>query len=111
MVLLSTETRLFTKGITDLTHSERVSISTSSFLAQHRAYYSTESKINLDFFFPSKRPGFPVFRAYGNNVPEFAIPDYIEVPCYDVTGRIVAELRGLTGTRWDLKILGAMGDE
>ena len=41
VVLLSTETRLFTKDITDLTHSERVSTSTSSFLAQHCAYSST----------------------------------------------------------------------
>ena len=38
MVLLSTETRLFTKDITDLTHSDSVSTSTSSFLAQRRAY-------------------------------------------------------------------------
>ena len=54
MVLLSTETRLFTKDITDLTHSDRVSTSTSSFLAQCRAYSSTESKINLEFCFQVK---------------------------------------------------------
>ena len=58
MVLLSTERRLFTKDITDLTHSERVSTSTSSFLAQRRAYSSTESKINLEFCFQVKDLGF-----------------------------------------------------
>ena len=51
MVLLSTETRLFTKDITVLTHSDRVSTSTSSFLAQRRAYSSTDSKIDLEFCF------------------------------------------------------------
>ena len=30
----------------------------------------------------------------------FANPDWIEVSCYDVTCWIIAELRGLTGTRW-----------
>ena len=54
MVLLSTETRPFTKDITDLTHSDRVSTSTSSFLAQRRAYSSTESKINLELCFQIK---------------------------------------------------------
>ena len=57
MVLLSTETRLFTKAITVLTHSDRVSTSTSSFLAQRRAYPSTESKINLEFCFQVKDLG------------------------------------------------------
>ena len=54
--------------------------------------------MNLEFCL-SKRPGFPIFRAFGKNVSEFAIPDYIEVSCYDVTGWIVAELRGFTETR------------
>ena len=54
MVLLSTETRLFTKDITDLIHSDRVLISASYFLAQRRAYSSTESKINLEFSFQVK---------------------------------------------------------
>ena len=57
MVLLSTEIRLFTKDITDLTHSERVSTSTSSFLAQRCAYFSTESKMNLEFCFQVKDLG------------------------------------------------------
>ena len=91
MVLLSTETRLFTKDITDLTHSEDVSTSTSSFFNQRRAYSSTESKIYLEFCFQVKDLG-------SLNAPEYAIPDYIEVSCYDVTGWVVAELRGLTGT-------------
>ena len=97
MVLLSTETRLFTKDITDLTHSDRVSTYTSSFLAQRRAYSSTKSKINLKFCF--QVPWFPVFRAFGKNVPEFVNPDYIEVTCYDVTDWVIAE-RCFTGTRW-----------
>ena len=92
MVLLSTETRLFIKDFTDLTYSDRVSTSTPSSLAQRCAYSSTESKINLESCFP-------VFRAFGKNVPEFANPDYIEVSCYDVTGWIIAELRCFTGTR------------
>ena len=75
MVLLSTETRLFTKAFTVLTHSDRVSTSTSSFLAQRRAYTSTESKINFEILFPNKRPGFPVFRTFEKNVPQFANPD------------------------------------
>ena len=37
VVLLSTETRLFTNDIADLTNSDRVSTSMSSFLAQRRA--------------------------------------------------------------------------
>ena len=57
MVLLSAETRLFTKDITDLTHSDRVSTSMSSFLAQRRVYSSTESKINLEFCFQVKDLG------------------------------------------------------
>ena len=58
MVLLSTKTRLFTKDITDLTHSDKVSTITSSFLAQRRAYSSTESKIDLEFCFQVKYLGF-----------------------------------------------------
>ena len=54
MVLLTTETRLFTKDITDLTHSESVSTSSSAFLAQRRAYSLTESKINMEFCFQVK---------------------------------------------------------
>ena len=57
IVLLSTETRLFTKDITDLNDSDRVLTSTSSFLAQRRAYSSTESKINLEFCFQVKDLG------------------------------------------------------
>ena len=57
MVLLSTETRLFTKDITDLTNSDRVSTSTSSFLAQRRVYSYTQSKINLEFCFQVKDRG------------------------------------------------------
>ena len=83
MVLLSTEPRPFTKDITDLTHSERVSTSTSSFLAQCRAYSSTESKINLEFCFQVKDL---VFLYLGQNVPEFANPDYTEVSCFEETG-------------------------
>ena len=58
MVLLSTDTRLFIKDITDLTHLDRVSISRSPFLAQRRAYSSTESKINFEFCFQIKDLGF-----------------------------------------------------
>ena len=43
---------------------------------------------------------FPVFRTFGKNDPKFDNHDYIEVSCYDVTGWIIAELRGFTGTRW-----------
>ena len=38
-----------------------------------------------------------MFRAFGKNVPEFANPDYI-----DVSGWIIAELRGFTGTCWEV---------
>ena len=57
MVLLSTETRLFTTDITVLIHSDRISTSTSSFLAERRAYSSAESKINLEFCFQVKDLG------------------------------------------------------
>ena len=51
MVLLSTKIHLFTKDITDFTHSEIVSASTSSCFAPRRADSSTESKINFEFCF------------------------------------------------------------
>ena len=87
MVLLSTETRLFT----DLTHSDRVSTSTSSFLAQRRAYSSTESNINLEFCFQVKDLGSLYLGPLERMSLSLANPDYIKVSCYDVTGWIIAE--------------------
>ena len=57
MFLLRTKTRLYTKVITFLTHSDRVSTSTSSFLVQRRAFPSRESKIDLELCYQVKDYG------------------------------------------------------